>query len=375
MVADTVTMAVAVLRFLLRTLGSALLMSLLLAGETSAAALADPWREPAFGVSAGSLNRASLSTERSNTDRSNSARSERRAEPRRLLTVALRAYHQRTEFGASEWFGGLELQIALDRVFLPTGIAQEDSDASAPPAEAPATLPPLPPPSPPTSSASLPLSPASESPGASLASEPSPGLRVNAELARAVVSAVQAAAGLPGGRVRLDSLLRRARHSALLPEVAFRLGRNSDQSLRFAPTQGDPYSYTSTGGADWRVEGRVTWQLDRLIYVKEELAVERMRRTDAEDEVKRSRVALELLFDWQLALLEEADAELPAPTRLEATLRRLQAEVQLDALTGGWFSQIAAPRPDSPTKSRTQARGPSSGKSRKNKVARSTSQE
>jgi hypothetical protein len=96
--------------------------------------------------------------------------------------------------------------------------------------------------------------------------------------------------------------------------------------------------YDATGANLW-LEARLTWRLDRLLYADDEPTLERVR---LEREEARARVAsrtLDLLFAWERAA---ADARAwPAGSREanEAAVRRWEAAVALDVLTGGWFGR------------------------------------
>lgn len=203
---------------------------------------------------------------------------------------------------------------------------------------------------------------------AGTADAPEPPPRLTSDLARATVRASLDASGARASEAQLQDVLSRARLSSFLPELRVRVGRNLDESQRFAPTNDDPYYFTSTGAADWRFEVRVTWQLHRLVYVKEELTAERYRRQDRERALERARHTLDALFDWQRGALEESNRERLPEERLAGTLRRLQAEVRLDVLTNGWFSRHLADR-ERISRSRSQASRPSPRKKRKNGLA------
>jgi hypothetical protein len=138
---------------------------------------------------------------------------------------------------------------------------------------------------------------------------------------------------------RLDSLRARSRSSAALPELRLGAGRSTDQSVRLSPTTDDPYRYTQAGGADLWLEARVSWQLDRLLFAREELSIERLRDAHVQAKAKRARAVVDALFAWQKALFEAQDPERSAPEQLLAQLRAAHQAALVDALTGGWFSE------------------------------------
>lgn len=171
-------------------------------------------------------------------------------------------------------------------------------------------------------------------------------------LARGAVEAAWRSGGLGLDDARLDSLLSRARWSAVLPEARLRAVRFDDARLSL-DTGTDSSRLRDSAGANIGLEARVTWRLDRLLYADDEPAIERIR---AERRDARSRIAartLEGLFHWQRAILDLRS--LPPSQRgtrdeADVTLRVLEAEAALDVLTGGWFTARAGlgrlpPRP------------------------------
>src|SRR5262249_20142659 len=97
--------------------------------------------------------------------------------------------------------------------------------------------------------------------------------------------------------------------------------------------------YYDYAGANLWLEARLTWRLDRLLYADDEPTLERVRleRIDA-----RARVAakiLDLVLQWQRAMLDEKDAPPGTREELDAHVRVMEAEIAVDVLTGGWFSR------------------------------------
>jgi hypothetical protein len=87
------------------------------------------------------------------------------------------------------------------------------------------------------------------------------------------------------------------------------------------------------------LEARVSWQLDRLLFAREELTIERLRDAHHQAKAKRARAVVDALFAWQKALLEAQDPERSAQEQLLAQLRAAHQAAVVDALTGGWFSE------------------------------------
>ena len=136
---------------------------------------------------------------------------------------------------------------------------------------------------------------------------------------------------------RVGALSSRARWSAVLPELRLRAARSTDQSLRLAPTLDDPYRYTRDGGTGVTLEARLSWQLSKLVFAPAELPLERLRAARADQRRALSRMVLKVLFAWQRALLVAQDANALDEERGQASIEALEAELELNVLTGGWF--------------------------------------
>lgn len=174
-----------------------------------------------------------------------------------------------------------------------------------------------------------------------VAPAPHPRLRrhiaVKPSLARACVRAAWRAHGLSGFDM-VDRMRARARTSALLPEAKFRITRDWDQSYRLTPTTDDPYRLQESNGGGRTLEGRLTWKLDRLLFVDEELSMERLRVQRIQARSRLAGDVLTALFDWQRARIALANDGLEEDAQLEAMVREAEAAATLDVLTGGWFS-------------------------------------
>jgi hypothetical protein len=165
---------------------------------------------------------------------------------------------------------------------------------------------------------------------------------LTASLVRSTLAAAQKASGYSRTQERLSSIAARSKSSALLPELGLRAAHSTDESLRAATTLDDPYRYTAVGGADLALEARATWRLDRLVFADEELAVERLRSETEKERLRLRERVLEKLFAWQRALLKAQNEKLSAEARSLFLLAALEAELELDALTAGWFSAALA---------------------------------
>jgi hypothetical protein len=131
---------------------------------------------------------------------------------------------------------------------------------------------------------------------------------------------------------RVRSWLRRASKAALLPSLRVTMGRGYGELVR--DTTGEPI-YTSND--NWRFEMQATWQLDRLVFDRNELRVSReAQRVGARREELLTRVA-QLYFARRRLQLEEA-AQPDGPGAAERTLDIEELTAVLDGLTDGALS-------------------------------------
>lgn len=234
------------------------------------------------------------------------------------LWLRLRGGYTRAGEPRERYFGVLELGLALD--VLVAGRASAHAAASGTTltaGESPAPPRPLPAPH----TAAVTLSPS---------------------LARATLLAalkVADAAAPPG---RLDSLLTRTRTAASLPELRLAAGTSRDQSLRLTPTVADPAKFTQDGGRDLWFEARLTWHLERAIFSRDEIAIERLKAQALEQRQRLLRQVLDALMVWQRARQAQGSELVGEEEREKAALRELEALLRLDALTDGWFSRHLA---------------------------------
>jgi hypothetical protein len=180
---------------------------------------------------------------------------------------------------------------------------------------------------------------------------PRPSLTLTPALARATLAAAaQVADGSTPPR-QLDSMASRTRSAAALPELRLAAGSSRDQSQKLSPTVADPAHFTRDGGRDLWFEARLTWHLERGLFSRDEIAIERLKAQAIEERHKRSRQVLDALLDWQRARLALSSELLSEEERAAAALRELEALLRLDAWTDGWFSrrlELDPAQPDAP---------------------------
>jgi len=171
-----------------------------------------------------------------------------------------------------------------------------------------------------------------------------PDVVVTPNMARAAMAAALEHARLQHATSRVERLASRARASALLPELRFRVTRQLDDAQVLSPTEYDPDRVTATVKASLWLEARATFKLDKLVFADEEVTLERMREERIEAGKKLGERVLETLFAWQRAIRTRDDPVAEPDVHQKAELAVIEAKVTLDVLTGGWFSRWKASR-------------------------------
>lgn len=173
---------------------------------------------------------------------------------------------------------------------------------------------------------------------------------LSADVARTMVDAALKRAKLHDPEAHVRALAVRARVSAALPELRLRVSRGVDQGRSLVPTEYDPDRVTATGGTSLWIEGRATWRLDRLVFAEEEATFERLRRDLAAARAKLTAEVLRALFTWQKALASSHIPNASPEELLRARLKVIEAEVELDVMTGGAFGKWRKEAPAAPPK-------------------------
>jgi hypothetical protein len=167
---------------------------------------------------------------------------------------------------------------------------------------------------------------------------------IDMALARGSVRAALRTAGIGANDARIDAMIARSRLSAALPEMRLRVMQLLQEGDRTTSYVNEAGTLVDTSGTTTTLEARLTWRLDRLLFADDEPSLERLR---LEREEARSRVGtrvLDLLFAWQRAIADESASDGGSRAEADADLRRVQAEMALDVITGGWFGAQAAAR-------------------------------
>jgi len=149
---------------------------------------------------------------------------------------------------------------------------------------------------------------------------------------------------------RTQSMLTRARLAGWFPELRLLVERrlNRAESVDLG-TAADPGSLAPVGidtDNDVRYQARASWDLGRIVFNPDEIAVEgqSLRAADARREIES--LIIRLYFErrrLKLDALGADDSDMPSGSRRD--LRIAEIEAELDALTGGAFARLARRHP------------------------------
>ncbi|MBM4282874.1 MAG: ComEA family DNA-binding protein [Deltaproteobacteria bacterium] len=138
----------------------------------------------------------------------------------------------------------------------------------------------------------------------------------------------------------IDSWRLRARTNALAPRLSTDAQGNTNNGLRTVTTTGQAPQEVRTDDTGGRLSVSATWELDRLIFEPQEMAVAREGVRVAN---LRDRVLDEVTRRYFERRRLQVDLELAPPTdlgdRIKKELRLQELTADIDAATGGWFSQ------------------------------------
>lgn len=137
-----------------------------------------------------------------------------------------------------------------------------------------------------------------------------------------------------------DSWRTRARFNALAPRLTTTGQGTLDDDLRVVEQAGEADVEAKSNATTGRLTVGVTWELDRLIFEPQEMAVAREAVRTAN---LRDRVLEEATRRYFERRRLQVDLELAPPTdladRVRKELRLQELTADIDAFTGGWFSE------------------------------------
>lgn len=149
------------------------------------------------------------------------------------------------------------------------------------------------------------------------------------------VERVIAAALAHGSEPRADALASRARTAGWVPRVTFRARRGQGVDLSHALS--DELDFSTDD--DLTLEAALTFELDRVVFRSEEVALARQAHAEGEARSKRVREVVALYFERRRLQLERDLAGSADPRR---NVRIAELEALLDVFTNGAFSRMIA---------------------------------
>lgn len=139
-----------------------------------------------------------------------------------------------------------------------------------------------------------------------------------------------------------QSMKSRSRLQAILPQLTVRATKDDDQESRSLTRFGETntpqdISATTTLGDDLQLYAEARWKLNETIFNYQETAVMRENRYSAKERQKLLQTVTQVYFERKRSVLKLA--QLKGADRELESLKVDQMNAELDALTGGWFSQ------------------------------------
>ena len=138
----------------------------------------------------------------------------------------------------------------------------------------------------------------------------------------------------------VDSWRLRARTNALAPRLTTQVQGDLNDDRRTVEQPGDPTIVSQTNDQSGRLVIGAAWDLDRLVFEPQEMAVARESVRIAN---LRDRVLDEVTRRYFERRRLQIDLELSPPKdladRVKKELRLQELTADMDAVTGGWFSQ------------------------------------
>jgi hypothetical protein len=150
---------------------------------------------------------------------------------------------------------------------------------------------------------------------------------------RVVRAAVRAA-----GRDKTGALAARARSAGWVPRVGLRARRGQTVDLASSQSSDEQALRLSTDD-DLTLEASLTFELDRVVWRSEEVALAREARAERQARGDRVREVIALYFERRRLQLER---DLGAPPSVATAARIAEIEALLDVFTNGAFQRMMA---------------------------------
>lgn len=135
-------------------------------------------------------------------------------------------------------------------------------------------------------------------------------------------------------RGRSEDLASRARTAGWVPRVGLRARRGQGVDLASSTTD---ETLRLSSDADVTLEASLTFELDRVVFRSEEVALSRQARADEQSVQARVRDAIGLYFERRRVQLER---DLEGDPKLQRSVRIAEIEALLDVFTNGAFRRM-----------------------------------
>jgi hypothetical protein len=137
-------------------------------------------------------------------------------------------------------------------------------------------------------------------------------------------------------KTRADALASRARTAGWVPTVALRARRGQGVDLSHALAED---ALDASTDDDLTLEAALTFQLDRVVFRSEEVALARQSQAEVDARAARARTVIALYFERRRLQLER---DLGGSGNLERAVRIAELEALLDVFTNGAFGRMIA---------------------------------
>lgn len=140
------------------------------------------------------------------------------------------------------------------------------------------------------------------------------------------------------------SMRSRSRIQAALPQVTIRATKDQDNEsrslTRFGETElAQDISATKVVGDDLQLYAEARWKLSETVFNYQETAVMRENRYSAKERQKLLQTVTQTYFERKRTLIKLKKTKSGTQPHELLVLKLMQIEAELDALTGGWFTQ------------------------------------
>ena len=140
------------------------------------------------------------------------------------------------------------------------------------------------------------------------------------------------------------SMRSRSRIQAALPQVTIRATKDNDNESRSLTRYGETelaqdISATKVVGDDLQLYAEARWKLSESIFNYQETAVMRENRYSAKERQKLLQTVTQTYFERKRTVIKLKRTKSGTQSYELLVLKLMQIEAELDALTGGWFTQ------------------------------------